>query len=41
VLKSRFPDHIFLLEHQGGIAAQTGWKLMDPDEFKQHINLNQ
>lgn len=34
VLKSRFPDHIFLLEEQGGIAEQTGWKLMAPDEFK-------
>ena len=33
-LKSRFPDHIFLIEDQGGIAEQTGWKLMAPDEFK-------
>jgi hypothetical protein len=34
VLKSRFPDHIFLLEDLGGIAEQTGWKLISPDEFK-------
>ena len=34
VLKSRFPDHVFLLEGKGGIAEQTGWKLMTPDEVK-------
>lgn len=40
VLKARFPDHVFLLEGRGGVAAQTDWKLMDPDEFRQHVNLN-
>jgi hypothetical protein len=35
VLKFRFPEHIFLLEDVGGVAAQTGWKLMTPEEFKQ------
>jgi hypothetical protein len=39
VLKSRFPDHIFLLEDRGGIAAQTNWKLMTPEEFK-NIQIN-
>jgi len=34
VLKARFPDHVFLLEEQGGIAQETGWKLMTPEEFK-------
>jgi hypothetical protein len=38
VLKSRFPEHVFLLEEQGGIAELTGWKLMSPEEFKK-INL--
>lgn len=35
VLKARFPEHIFLLEDVGGVAAQTGWKIMSPEEFKQ------
>lgn len=39
VLKSRFPEHIFLLENVGGVAAQTDWKLMSSEEFKQ-IQLN-
>jgi hypothetical protein len=34
VIKSRFPDHIFLIEDKGGLAAQTGWKLMPADEFQ-------
>jgi hypothetical protein len=34
VIKSRFPDHIFLIEDKGGLAAQTGWKLMPDDEFQ-------
>lgn len=34
VIKSRFPDHIFLIENKGGVAAQTGWKLLSPEEFK-------
>lgn len=38
VLKSRFPDHVFLLEDRGGIAAQTNWQLMTPEEFKK-INI--
>jgi hypothetical protein len=38
VLKLRFPAHIFLIEDVGGVAAQTGWKITDPDEFKK-INL--
>jgi hypothetical protein len=33
-LKSRFPEHIFLIEDVGGVAAQTEWKLMSADEFK-------
>jgi hypothetical protein len=38
ILKSRFPEHIFLIEDVGGVAAQTGWKLMTPEEFK-NVNL--
>lgn len=38
VLKARFPDHVFLLEDRGGIAAQTGWKLLTAEEFKK-INI--
>lgn len=34
VLKSRFPDHLFLLENQGGISAKTGWQLVPFEEFK-------
>jgi hypothetical protein len=34
VIKSRFPDHIFLVEEKGGLAAQTGWKLMPAEEFQ-------
>lgn len=34
VIKSRFPNHIFLIENRGGVAAQTDWKLMSTDEFK-------
>jgi hypothetical protein len=33
VLKSRFPTHLFLLDGRGGIAEQTNWKLMNPEEF--------
>lgn len=34
VLKSRFPDHVFLIKDRGGLAAKTGWKLMSPEEVK-------
>lgn len=34
-VKSRFPDHIFLIEGQGGVAKQTDWKLANIDEMKQ------
>ena len=33
-IKSRFPDHIFLIQGVGGVAKQTDWKLLDIDEFK-------
>lgn len=32
-IKSRFPNHIFLIKDIGGVAKQTNWKLMPPDEF--------
>ena len=32
-LKSRFPDHVFLIKGLGGLAKQTDWKLMSPEEF--------
>ena len=37
VLKARFPEHIFLLDGKGGICSQTNWKLMDPAEFRSHV----
>jgi hypothetical protein len=41
VIKSRFPDHIFLIRDTGGVSKQTDWKLMSPDEFnKIVINLD-
>jgi hypothetical protein len=33
-VKSRFPDHIFLIRDQGGVSKQTDWKLLDTEEFK-------
>lgn len=33
-IKSRFPEHIFLIKGKGGIAAQTDWKLVSVDEFR-------
>ena len=41
VIKSRFPDHIFLIQDTGGVSKQTDWKLMAPEEFnKVVINLD-
>jgi hypothetical protein len=41
VIKSRFPDHIFLIRDTGGVSKQTDWKLMSSDEFnKIVINLD-
>jgi hypothetical protein len=41
VIKSRFPDHIFLIRDTGGVSKQTDWKLMPPEEFnKVVINLD-
>jgi hypothetical protein len=41
VIKSRFPDHIFLIQDTGGFSKQTNWKLMPPEEFnKIAINLD-
>jgi hypothetical protein len=37
-LKIRFPDHIFLLDNVGGVAAATDWKIVDFKEFEK-INL--
>jgi len=30
-LKSRYPDHIFLLPGQGGLAAKTNWQIISDD----------
>ena len=38
-VKSRFPDHIFLIQDTGGVSKQTDWKLMPTDEFKK-VTLN-
>jgi hypothetical protein len=41
VIKSRFPDHIFLIQDTGGVSKQTDWKLMSVEEFnKIAINLD-
>ena len=41
VIKSRFPDHVFLIQGEGGVAAQTGWKFLPAEEFqKVELNLN-
>jgi hypothetical protein len=37
VLKSRFPDHVFLLGELGGLGKKTDWQLMKPDEFKEKL----
>jgi hypothetical protein len=38
-IKSRFPDHIFLIQGKGGVSKQTDWKLLDTEEFKK-VKLN-
>lgn len=41
VLKSRFPSHIFLIPEKGGLARQTGWKLVEFEEMKKlRLKLN-
>ena len=35
VVKSRFPDHIFLFNDQGGLCAKTNWQIVPFDELKQ------
>jgi hypothetical protein len=37
-LKSRYPDHIFIIKDQGGISKHTEWKFMPTDQFSK-INL--
>lgn len=34
VLKVRFPNHIFILEEQGGICAKTNWRLVPFETLK-------
>lgn len=36
-IKSRFPNHIFLFGKDGGMAAETGWKLLPPDQMKKLV----
>jgi hypothetical protein len=38
-VKSRFPDHIFLIQGVGGVSKQTDWKILDVEEFKK-VKLN-
>lgn len=41
-VKSRFPNHIFLIQGVGGVSKQTDWKLLDVEEFKKvKLNLDQ
>jgi hypothetical protein len=35
VVKSKFPDHIFLFKDQGGLCANTNWQIVPFDELKQ------
>jgi len=34
VIKSRFPDHVFLVTDRGGIASNTDWKIVPFEELK-------
>jgi hypothetical protein len=34
VIKSRFPDHVFLIENHGGVCAATDWQFTDFDQIK-------
>ena len=34
VIKSRFPDHVFLVSDKGGIASNTDWKIVPFEELK-------
>lgn len=36
-IKSRFPNHVFLFGKDGGLAAETGWKLLPPDQMKKLV----
>lgn len=36
-IKSRFPEHVFLFGKEGGLAAETGWKLLPPSELKKLV----
>jgi len=35
VIKSRFPDHVFLFTNVGGLCAKTDWKLTTFEQLKQ------
>jgi hypothetical protein len=34
VLKTRFPDHVFLVPGQGGMGAGTDWRLVDDQRLQ-------
>lgn len=34
VLKTRFPNHIFLFKDVGGLCARTDWQILPFEEFK-------
>ena len=36
-IRSRFPEHVFLFGKDGGLAAETGWKLIPPNELKKLV----
>lgn len=38
VLKSRFPEHVFLLGDRGGVGSKTNWKLVTPNEVKEKVS---
>ena len=37
VLKSRFPEHVFLLGELGGVGKKTDWKIMKAEELKDKL----
>lgn len=36
-IKARFPEHVFLFGKEGGLAAETDWKLLPPDQMKKLV----
>jgi hypothetical protein len=37
VLKSRFPEHVFLCEEHGGLSAKTEWQFLPMTDFRRNM----